>query len=622
MSAGEQFIKLLGHYALHSSASEKGIFHERMVRCVDELNVAPIEFKHPLEEEITSLFDLEQNKWTNLILAGEAGVGKTSLVHKVFKKIGGTDKRFKAAGQHWTHDGMTPSGVKFRAYVNRDLSASRLLGAENSSEKEAAEIECMSRLLLGEPPADGIPSFFILAANDGQLLKAWRDHASNPKVNEALALLQARISGGNSSGALSVFHLASMPTDVMLNLCLDAVLTHPGWTSLQAEHSGTNDLFADDSPLRRNYLALKDEIVRKRLLDLARLCYANDWHLPIRNLLAIISNALLGVSDRKIAATGIMDAETIRRLLAEGRPNASNFFANILGLNLDPISREKTIGPLESFRVGLETLNQADNLILFGPDDDDFKADYNRLFAEDPVFPHDKIFEGHRAKYLKVGLEHDDAEREFRIQLVAQRRRLFFRTPTDLESHYNPWGLTNFHHAQEYLEHLLAPAYARRAPRAKLLGPLVLALNRVWTGLLLEDQDQLFVTTALDLAIGTSSEIEVRRIPAKSSSGGEFPYVDLVLGPTAHDVPRIAIFLKDSEPPITLPLTLTRFEFLRRVAEGALPASFSRECSEDIRALKRRLLANLPPMFGGSLRLLHVNRDGRADNFTLTINDA
>jgi hypothetical protein len=66
---------------------------------------------------------------------------------------------------------------------------------------------------------------------------------------------------------------------------------------------------------------------------------------------------------------------------------------------------------------------------------------------------------------------------------------------------------------------------------------------------------------------------------------------------------------------------LTRFEFLRRVADGALPASFSRECSEDIRALKRRLLANLPPMHGASLRLLQVNRDGRADNFTLTINE-
>jgi DNA polymerase III delta prime subunit len=622
MSVGEQFVKLLGHYALHSSASEKGIFHERMVRCVEELQIPPIEFKHPLEDEITSLFDPQSDKWTNLILTGEAGVGKTSLVHKVFKKIGGTDARLKAKGTHWTHEGISPRGTKFRAYVNRDLSASRRLGAEGGSEQETAEIERMSRLLLGEAPADGIPSFFVLAANDGQLLKAWRDHSHNPKIAEALTFLQKRLSGGAGDDAVRIFHLASLPTDVMLALCLDAVLNHPGWNALDAEHSGANDLFAPDSPLRRNYLALQDPIVRKRLLDLAKLCFANDWHLPLRNLLAIISNALLGVSDHKMSPTGIMDVDTIRRLLAEGRPNASNFFANILGLNLDQSSREKTIGPLESFRVGLETLNQADNLILFGPDDDDFKGDYRRLFTDDSVFAHDRSFEAHRTKYLKLGLDSEDAEREFRVQLIAQRRRLFFRTPGDMESQYNPWGLTNFHHAQEYLEQLLAPAKAGRVPRPKLLGPLILALNRVWTGLLLEDQDQLFVTTALDLAIGTSSEIEVRRIPAKSASGGELPYIDLILGPSAHDVPRIAIFLRSGEHPITLPLTLTRFEFLRRVADGALPASFSRECSEDIRALKRRLLANLPAMHGGSLRLLQVNRDGRADNFTLTINEA
>jgi hypothetical protein len=39
-------------------------------------------------------------------------------------------------------------------------------------------------------------------------------------------------------------------------------------------------------------------------------------------------------------------------------------------------------------------------------------------------------------------------------------------------------------------------------------------------------------------------------------------------------------------------LTLTRYEFLSRVAtEGALPASFSKECYEDILAFKSRLLS-------------------------------
>lgn len=40
----------------------------------------------------------------------------------------------------------------------------------------------------------------------------------------------------------------------------------------------------------------------------------------------------------------------------------------------------------------------------------------------------------------------------------------------------------------------------------------------------------------------------------------------------------------------SLPLNLTRYEFLSRVAEGALPGSFSRECYEDMLAFKSRLL--------------------------------
>ena len=40
----------------------------------------------------------------------------------------------------------------------------------------------------------------------------------------------------------------------------------------------------------------------------------------------------------------------------------------------------------------------------------------------------------------------------------------------------------------------------------------------------------------------------------------------------------------------SLPLNLTRYEFLMRVSDGALPGNFSRECYEDILAFKSSLL--------------------------------
>lgn len=623
MTYGENWVKLLGYYVAHEDGAPKALFHERMERCVEELGIAPIEFVHPMEEEVLALYDGEMLDCPNVILSGEAGVGKTRLVHKIHTKLGGDPKRLKAKGPYWINESTNSNGDKFKAHINRDLSASRSFGAKGTSLDEAKRLEIWSSLILGDNPEEGVKSFFVIAANDGQLLKAWKDHSASTTVRKSYEILEECLSTGTQPPpeySLRIFHMSSVGTDVVFLRCIDALVNHPGWAELENQHSGNNDIFAENSPLRRNYLALKDPIIRKRLCDLARLCDANDWHLPVRNILAMLANSLLGVRDKRISSSGTMDVEQIRLLMAEERIDACNFFANIFGLNLNADWRERTLGPLESFRVGLETSNQADDLILFGPDEE-YKPDHEKLFEMDAVFPPDLIFENFRVHYLIYGPK--DAEDDispFQQQLIAQRRRLFFRTPPEMESKYDPWSLTNFHHAKEYLEQLLTPIQTRKAPHSKHLGPLIIAINRIWTGLLLDEHDQLFITTALDFATGRSSEIEVKRIPTKASSGGDYPYVDLCCGKISDNVPIIAIHLKEEQEPVKLPLTLTRYEFLKRVASGALPASFSRECSEDIRAFKSQVLARIPVPLGASIKLLHVNDDGTAGRLILNIN--
>jgi hypothetical protein len=622
MSNGEKLIKLLGYYAAHEDSASKALFHERMERCIEDLGIPPLDFSHPMQDEILGIFDTENGKWSNVILAGEAGAGKTRLIHKVHLKLGGDKARLKAKGHNWVDDVTPTHGPPFRAHINRDLSAWRKFGAASATADEANCILHWSRLMLGETPDPSLNEFFVIAANDGQLLKAWKDHSAMPKVGRALELLEQLLRGSKgASSQIRLFHMSSVGSDTLMDGCIEALVTHPGWESLEKEHSETNDIFADNSPLRRNFQALNDSTIRRRLLDLAKLCDSNEWHLPVRNILAMLANALLGVSDRKLAVSGVLEVADIRKLMAEGRTDACNFFANIFGLNLDPNWRERILGPLESFRVGLETTNQADNLILFGPEDDDYRADHEKLFLQDKIFQQDQSFEQFRVHYLSQGpKETNDSESPFQKQLVAQRRRLFFRTPPEMEGKYNPWCLTNYQHGKDYLERLLSPSRSNRSPHAKELGHLVLALNRIWTGLLLDEQDQLFVTTALDFATGRSSEIEVRRIPTRASSGGDFPFIHLDVDSKLR-IPRIAVHLKEGDTPITLPLTLTRFEFLKRVATGALPTSFSRECTEDIRAFKSRLLARLPPLRGGSLKLLHVNEDGMAGSMVLKLGE-
>jgi hypothetical protein len=67
--------------------------------------------------------------------------------------------------------------------------------------------------------------------------------------------------------------------------------------------------------------------------------------------------------------------------------------------------------------------------------------------------------------------------------------------------------------------------------------------------------------------------------------------VEIVL-PEGHSIPQLRVTLCDTIS-CSLALNLTRYEFLSRVAEGALPSSFSRECYEDILAFKGQLMAGV-----------------------------
>jgi hypothetical protein len=102
---------------------------------------------------------------------------------------------------------------------------------------------------------------------------------------------------------------------------------------------------------------------------------------------------------------------------------------------------------------------------------------------------------------------------------------------------------------------------------------------------------------------------------------------------------RIEIVLEGSVPVLKVSLTdeiskslalhLVRYEFLSRVAEGALPGSFSRECYEDILAFKSQLVsavAKRRAQFGESqvehglaVRLLSLDDSGNPLEETIEV---
>ncbi|MGO6904731.1 hypothetical protein ACCS96_31545, partial [Rhizobium ruizarguesonis] len=77
-----------------------------------------------------------------------------------------------------------------------------------------------------------------------------------------------------------------------------------------------------------------------------------------------------------------------------------------------------------------------------------------------------------------------------------------------------------------------------------------------------------------------------------------------------------------------LKLNLVRYEFLMRVAGGALPGSFSKECHEDILAFKSAILAAFSrsrPMEESkdlSFRILSLNGEGEPVDDVIEVNFA
>jgi hypothetical protein len=113
-------------------------------------------------------------------------------------------------------------------------------------------------------------------------------------------------------------------------------------------------------------------------------------------------------------------------------------------------------------------------------------------------------------------------------------------------------------------------------------------LNRIFTGELVEVSDTLVLATAGSYSQARTNllyegEISVR--PHRSES------VTLVSLAGRAIALRVQLARSTELQPVDLPLTVLRYEFLTRVADGALPSSFSLECYEDVLSYKSQVLA-------------------------------
>lgn len=551
------------------------MFDEYVSGALGRAKVQPIVLATPLLHHMVQ--HIESKAPGSLLIVGTAGDGKTYHCRALWNRIGGDPKVWATKGnvkEHRLADGRLAVFVKDLSEFNGQESDLPLQRLENS--------------VLGGDDSEIV----ILAANHGQLLDRLRDLGKRQdRIHPLRKPLQERfLQAGPAPERLAVFDLSRATSRTTLEEVSKAVGGHPEW-----ENCSRCSLKAGGKvcPIDENRRRLLGEFdggkLAHRLGDLVEIARLNGLHLPVRDLLALCSNMVLGYMDAKLAKENLMTCADVPKIQESGNIIKASIYANAFGANLPTrrASGRPVFKAMASFGVGEETTNAVDGLLVYGKYDSRLQEDFARLVAVDPIYGATGEFCAAQDAYLEgnEGARLEGGSSEFLEMLEAQRRRLYFSLP-ESEPGYPRWSMTAFRFAGDYLD-IIDSLQAKKPVSESTRGRIARGLNRVMTGLLLENVDRIFIASSGGFTQSRVSVLCDYEIPSRRQGGvGMAIKVDDRTGRPQLDVS----FSPGQGNSVSFDLTPIRYEFLARVAEGALPASFSNECLEDLLAFKAKLL--------------------------------
>lgn len=557
------------------TANNLTMFDEYVADALGKAKVQPIHLSTPLLEKM--VHHIEEKTPGSLLIAGTAGDGKTYHCRALWARVGGDPKIWAAKGnvkEHRLADGRLAVFIK-------DLS-------EFNGEESDLPLQRFEQSVLDMDDSEIV----ILAANHGQLLDRLRDLGKRQGRAHPLRkpLQECFLQAGPAPERLAVFDLSRTTSRKTLDEVAKAVTSHPDWEKCGLCLMKSDGKICPIDENRRRLLGESDGgQLASRLGDLVEIARLNGLHLPVRDLLALCSNIVLGYADSKGAKDNLMTCADVPKIQESGNFGKASVYANAFGANLPRrrASDRPVFKAMASFGVGEETTNAADGLLVYGKDDSKLQADYERLVAVDQVYGATAEFRAAQDAYLEgyEGARLEGGSSEFLEMLEAQRRRLYFVLP-EAEPGYPRWSMTAFRFAGDYLD-IIESLKARRPVIESTRGRIARGLNRVMTGLLLENVDRIFIASSGGFTQSRVSVLCDHETPSRKQSGVGMaikldesngrPQLDISLAPTPGNS-------------VAFDLTPIRHEFLARVADGALPASFSNECLEDLLAFKAKLL--------------------------------
>lgn len=577
------------------------MFDEYVAGALGRAKVSPIALSTPMLQPMRE--HIASGRPGSILIAGTAGDGKTYHCRALWTSIGGDPRVWSAKGnikEHRLEDGRLAVFIKDLSEFNGEESDAPLARLENS--------------VLGGDDTEIV----ILAANHGQVLDRLRDLGRRQGRKHPLRkpLQEFFLQAGQEPERLAVFDLSRSVGRMALEEVVAAVARHVEWDNCARCSLKSAGKICPIYENRERLLGVGDGAqLGRRLGDLVEIARLNGQHLPVRDLLALCANMILGHRDAK---DGLMSCAEIAGIQEQGAVDRASVYGNAFGANLPRrrLADRPVFKAMASFGVGDETTNGADGLLVYGKDDVKLAPAFARLVGNDPVYgatprllsAQDKYLEGEEAARI------DGGAAGFMELLQEQRRRLFFTLPPG-EDGYPFWDMTVFRFAGEYLE-MRAALQEKKAVAEIVRGRLVRGLNRVMTGLLIDNVDRIFVASSGGFTQSRVSVLCDTEAPSRRLNGvGMAMKLDVKTGRPLLDVS----LAQGAGNSVAFDLTPVRFEFLSRVAEGALPGSFSNECLEDMLAFKAKLLRKAELVRGNS----HKDDDDEeagADNGSLTLN--
>jgi hypothetical protein len=551
------------------------LFDEHINAALKRAHVRPIELPTPTVDAMAA--KLSAGEVRSILIAGTAGDGKTYHARKLWERLGADPKAWDRHEKTKTlelADGRALTFVKDLSELAPDQGLAVLAGLEAS-------------VLTSDHPVG-----FVIACNHGQILDRLRTFRSpiDGSPSRLLHELQrALLEPGHAIPGLMLNDLGGAAQRHSFRAVIRAVAEHPDWNLCEGCQLNAGERQCPVASNRRLAMGAGDNGLfvgrLENLIDLARL---NGAHLPMRDLLALVANMLLGHPDAK---DHLMTCGEIARLQEERLTERASIYRNAFGANLGHrrAMARTVFRTLGSFGIGEESTNTIDGLLVYGQHDQSLRADFDRLVANDRVYGASDGYLTQQAQYL----EGDESAREeqtaaaFVQCLSDQRQRLFFTLPAEDASAYPYWSLSMFRFAGDYLA-LQQCCEQNLAVSPHVRGRMVRGLNRVMTGLLLDNTDTIFIASSGGFSQSKISVLCDTEVPAKRVGNGaglrlRFDQITKRPAIEVHVAPGAATSVK-------FDLTPVRFEFICRVADGALPSSFSNECYEDLLAFKVRLL--------------------------------